>query len=103
MRNARPAICRADRGGATAQSRGQFHDWHAVELGALRERTQPVREPHSGRPCSLGKISAAAPTLKVNLVKGYVSFLRAGGYMVAAIDLIYKHPPRFAVKLPEPP
>lgn len=42
-------------------------------------------------------------SLTVNYIKGYVSFLRAGGYKVAGVDVFWRKVPRFAVKIPAAP
>jgi hypothetical protein len=66
------------------------------ELGIKPERIAIGRE-------LVTLISDAAADLKLSMLKGHASFLRASGYKVAGVDLWYRQPPRFSVKIPDAP
>ncbi len=92
----------ADDGAPTQLVGQQDWDWdrYAVELGISDDRIAVGREI-----VSLLTAAIAERDLPWQAVfrKGYIPFQRRGGYNVFLVDLSWKKPPRFAVKLPDSP
>ena len=75
-------------------------DTYAIELGIAEDRLVVGKE-------LVARVEAAITARSLpwqsRFNKGYVAYLRKGGYKTAVVDVWWRKVPRIAVKLPKPP